>query len=173
MQWFLPAAERGNPDTVIDHANGIGYTRGNAARPLIHGSAYFAELRKCINAAGDGDLIWFTDWQSNADQRLDDSPDSKLLSVLGAAIDRGADVRALVWRSHSPLLGYSADEHRDLGEALQKLGGDVLLDMRVRRNGAHHQKFVVIRYGAHPSRDIAYLGGIDLCHGRRDNATHA
>ncbi|MGY5190467.1 UNVERIFIED_CONTAM: hypothetical protein FO487_22210, partial [Bacillus amyloliquefaciens DSM 7 = ATCC 23350] len=67
MQWFLPAAERGNPDTVIDRANGIGYTRGNLARPLIDGKAYFAELLKCINTAGDGDLIWFTDWQSNAD----------------------------------------------------------------------------------------------------------
>lgn len=173
MQWFLPAAERGNPDTVIDHANGIGYSRGNLARPLIHGTVYFAELLRCINAAGDGDLIWFTDWQSNADQRLDDGPDSELLTVLGAAIARGADVRALVWRSHSPLLGYSADEHRDLGEALQKLGGDVMLDMRVRRSGAHHQKFVVIRYGADPSRDTAFVGGIDLCHGRRDDAAHA
>lgn len=172
MQWFLPAAERGNPDTIIDQANGIGYTRGNLARPLIHGNTYFAELLKCINATGEGDLVWFTDWQSNADERLSDDPDSALLAVLGAAISRGADVRALVWRSHSSLLGYSADEHRDLGEDLQKLGGDVLLDMRVRQNGAHHQKFVVIRHGVDPGRDIAFVGGIDLCHGRRDTAAH-
>jgi phosphatidylserine/phosphatidylglycerophosphate/cardiolipin synthase-like enzyme len=173
MQWFLPTAERGNPDTVIDRANGVGYTRGNLARPLIHGRTYFAELLTCINAAGAGDLIWFTDWQSNGDQRLDDDPGSELLTVLKGAVGRGADVRALVWRSHSPLLGYSADEHRDLGEDLQALGADVLLDMRVRQNGAHHQKFVVIRYGYAPEHDVAFVGGIDLCHGRRDDACHA
>lgn len=172
MQWFLPAAERGNPDTVIDRANGVGYSRGNLARPLIHGAPYFAELLACIKAAGAGDLIWFTDWQTNADQRLDDSPDSQLLTALEGAITRGADVRALVWRSHSPMLGYHADEHRDLGQLLQERGGDVLLDMRVRHNGAHHQKFVVIRYGDSPERDIAFVGGIDLCHGRRDDTAH-
>ena len=63
--------------------------------------------------------------------------------MLGRALDRGVDVRALVWRSHPGLLGYSADEHRDLGRQLQERGADVVLDMRVRRNGSHHQKMVV------------------------------
>nr|WP_232522983.1 phospholipase D-like domain-containing protein [Nocardioides sp. MAH-18] len=44
--------------------------------------------------------------------------------------------------------------------------------MRVRTRGAHHQKFVVIRHAADPERDIAYVGGIDLCNGRRDDAKH-
>ena len=44
--------------------------------------------------------------------------------------------------------------------------------MRVRTGGSHHQKLVVIRYRDHPEHDIAYVGGIDLCHSRRDDAEH-
>jgi phosphatidylserine/phosphatidylglycerophosphate/cardiolipin synthase-like enzyme len=31
----------------------------------------------------------------------------------------------------------------------------------------------VLRHGGRPERDVAFLGGIDLCHGRRDDASHA
>ena len=51
-------------------------------------------------------------------------------------------------------------------------GGECLLDMRVRARGSHHQKLVVLRHRAHPDRDVAYVGGIDLCHGRRDHRDH-
>ncbi len=44
--------------------------------------------------------------------------------------------------------------------------------MRVRTGGSHHQKLVVIRYAGRPERDIAFVGGIDLCHSRRDDARH-
>ena len=44
--------------------------------------------------------------------------------------------------------------------------------MRVRSGGSHHQKLVVIRHRDDPTRDIAYVGGIDLCHSRRDDADH-
>lgn len=172
--WFLSSAERDNPATVIDerHPAGQAWSRGNLAHPLIHGSTYFDELHRTIEATGAGDLIWFTDWQSNPDQRLGDSPDSELLSVLSRAVQRGVDVRALVWRSHGRILGYSHEDHRDLATALQEAGADVVLDMRVRRNGAHHQKFVVVRHRDDATRDVAYLGGIDLCHGRRDDVSH-
>jgi phosphatidylserine/phosphatidylglycerophosphate/cardiolipin synthase-like enzyme len=45
--------------------------------------------------------------------------------------------------------------------------------MRVRPGGSHHQKFVVLRHPGRPKRDVAFVGGIDLCHSRRDDATHA
>ncbi len=44
--------------------------------------------------------------------------------------------------------------------------------MRVRTGGSHHQKLVVIRYRDRPEDDVAYVGGIDLCHSRRDDAEH-
>ena len=49
-------------------------------------------------------------------------------------------------------------------------GGQCLLDMRVRPGGSHHMKLVVLRHAGLPDRDVAFLGGIDLCHGRRDDA---
>src|SRR5450631_1257234 len=51
-------------------------------------------------------------------------------------------------------------------------GGQCLFDMRVRGGGSHHQKFVVLRHSGRPALDVAFLGGIDLCHGRRDDASH-
>jgi phosphatidylserine/phosphatidylglycerophosphate/cardiolipin synthase-like enzyme len=59
-----------------------------------------------------------------------------------------------------------------MGSQLQRNGAEVLLDMRVRTGGSHHQKLVVIRYGGRPEHDVAYVGGIDLCHSRRDDARH-
>ena len=86
--------------------------------------------------------------------------------------ERGVDVRGLLWRSHWHRLGFSAHRHRYLGEDIGEAGGQCLRDMRVRTRGAHHQKFVVIRHADDPTRDIAYVGGIDLCHGRRDDHDH-
>ena len=44
--------------------------------------------------------------------------------------------------------------------------------MRVRPGGSHHQKFVVLRHPGRPELDVAFVGGIDLCHSRRDDADH-
>ncbi len=172
--WFLTAAERGNAATRIDriHPGEQAWSTGNVAQPLIHGATYFQALYDAIEDTGAGDLIFFTDWQGNPDEQLTDEPESELVEVFGRAMERGADVRALIWRSHSSRLGYSHEDHRELGAELQARGADVQLDMRVRRGGAHHQKFVVIRHAEDPSRDVAFLGGIDLCHGRRDDARH-
>ena len=44
--WFLTAAERGNPATGLDaRRGGIAWPAGNEVRPLIHGVAYFADWR--------------------------------------------------------------------------------------------------------------------------------
>jgi phosphatidylserine/phosphatidylglycerophosphate/cardiolipin synthase-like enzyme len=92
--------------------------------------------------------------------------------VFAAAAARGVDVRGLVWRSHLDRFAYSATENRRLGAEIQAAGGQCLLDMRVRVLGSHHQKLVVLRHPSRPQDDVAYLGGIDLCHGRRDDERH-
>ncbi len=43
----------------------------------------------------------------------------------------------------------------------------------MRRGGSHHQKLFVVRRKGRPEDDVAFVGGIDLCHGRRDDADHA
>jgi phosphatidylserine/phosphatidylglycerophosphate/cardiolipin synthase-like enzyme len=172
--WLLTRAERANEQTRLDepHPGGQAWSEGNLVRPLVHGSAYFRALYDAIEAAQDGDLLFFTDWQGDADERLTGEPGSEVVEVFGRADERGVDVRGLVWRSHLDRTGFFATENRHLGEQLQKRGAEVLLDMRVRTGGSHHQKFVVIRYRHDPARDVAFVGGMDLAHNRRDDADH-
>jgi phosphatidylserine/phosphatidylglycerophosphate/cardiolipin synthase-like enzyme len=173
-EWLLTKGERGNPSTVLDdhHGDDRAWSTGNLVRPLIHGSTYFPVLYDAIEATQAGDLVYFTDWQGDADERLTGEPGSEVVEVLGRADERGVDVRGLVWRSHLDQTGFFAKENRHLGEQLQHRGAEVLLDMRVRTGGSHHQKFVVIRHRDEPSRDVAFVGGMDLAHNRRDDADH-
>jgi len=172
--WLLTQAERGNPTTVLDdrHEGQQAWSTGNLVRPLVHGASYFPALYDEIEATRPGDLVLFTDWQGDADERLTGEPGSEVVEVLGRADERGVDVRGLVWRSHTDLTGFFAAENRHLGEQLQQRGAEVLLDMRVRTGGSHHQKFVVIRHRDDPSRDVAFVGGMDLAHNRRDDSDH-
>jgi phosphatidylserine/phosphatidylglycerophosphate/cardiolipin synthase-like enzyme len=173
QDWFLTAEERGNPVTELDrrHDDGLAWTVGNAVRPLVHGRLYFAELRSRIEAMRQGDCLLFTDWRGDPDELLD-GPGSEVSSVLGAAAKRGVEVKGLVWRSHLDRFRFSAEENRTLAKEVDLDGGKVVLDMRVRVGGSHHQKFVVLRHPGRPELDVAYVGGIDLCHSRSDDITH-
>lgn len=171
-EWLLTKVQRSNPATRIDDAHPEAWSEGNQVRPLVDGAAYFAELYERLSNVGAGDLVLFTDWQGSPDERLTGEPGSEIVDVLRAASERGADVRGLIWRSHWDKLGFFAEQNLSLGEQLQEDGAEVLLDMRVRTGGAHHQKFLVIRHGSDSSRDVAYVGGIDLAHTRRDDHRH-
>ena len=171
---FLRPAERDNPHTVIDdhHPEGVAWSEGNRVRPIVHGRPYMAELHERVSALGEGDLLYFVDWRGDPDQRLTDDPASTVSATFAAAARRGADVRGLLWRSHWNKLGFHSEKSRLLGIEIDEAGGQCLRDMRVRTGGSHHQKFVVLRHRDDPSRDIAFLGGIDLCHSRRDDIGH-
>lgn len=173
-QWLLTQTERANPRSRLDdqHPGDQAWSTGNRVTPLVHGATYFADLYARLEATREGDLVWFTDWRGDPDERLTDDPGSDIVSVLSRAAERGVDVRGLVWRSHWDKLAFSAEQNRRPGEQLQQHGAEVLLDMRVRTGGSHHQKFVVIRHRDRPKDDVAYVGGIDLCHTRRDDAAH-
>ena len=173
-EWLLTRTERDNGDTRLDdrHGGDRAWSEGNLVTPLVHGATYFRELYDAVCATQAGDLVLFTDWQGDADERLIGEPGSEVLRVLGSAHERGVDVRGLVWRSHLDQTGFFATENRHLGERLQHRGAEVLLDMRVRAGGSHHQKFVVIRHHDDPSTDAAFVGGVDLAHNRRDDAEH-
>jgi phosphatidylserine/phosphatidylglycerophosphate/cardiolipin synthase-like enzyme len=171
--WLLGAGERGNDATVLDrrHASGSAWTSGNRVIPLVHGVSYFDELVEVISATRAGDLLLFTDWRGDPDERLA-GPHTEVSRLLCAAAGRGVLVRGLVWRSHWDRLRFSSSENRHLGEEIEAAGGKCLRDMRIRAGGSHHQKMVVVRHPGDPARDVAYVGGIDLCHSRRDDARH-
>lgn len=171
--WFLTARERGNRHTSLDsrHSEGFAWSTGNQVRVLIHGAVYFRELLIAVQAMGAGDLLMFTDWRGDPGERLD-GPGTEIGTIFAAAARRGVDVRGLLWRSHFDRFQFNATENRHLGEEIEAAGGQCLLDMRVRPLGSHHQKFIILRHALHPERDIAFIGGIDLCHGRRDDHHH-
>jgi hypothetical protein len=85
--WLLTAWERGNPATRLDdrHAGGEAWSAGNEVRPLVHGAAYFADLAE-VRKLRAGDLLLFTDWCADADERLEVTaasadPDKALPSI--------------------------------------------------------------------------------------------
>ena len=172
--WFLTAEERGNPDTDIDadRDDGSAWTEGNHVRALVHGAEYFRCLLDTLKGLGRGDLVLLTDWRGDGDERLDGNPGSELATVLVDLVERGVDVRGLVWRSHPHQAHLSEQEAIHLAEAVNEAGGEILLDERVRRAGSHHQKLVLVRHPGHEVDDVAFVGGIDLCHGRRDDDRH-
>ncbi|WP_219419827.1 phospholipase D family protein [Pseudonocardia nigra] len=164
--WFLTAAERGNAAYRLPS-----WSDGNAVVAHVHGAAYFARLVEEVQALRRDDHLLFTDWRGDADERL--CPDGPTVGELfGDAARRGVVVKGLMWRSHHDDFSYSEEQNQQLGDAVNAAGGEVLLDQRVRRAGSHHQKLVVIRHAGDPDRDVAFAGGIDLCHSRRDDARH-
>jgi phosphatidylserine/phosphatidylglycerophosphate/cardiolipin synthase-like enzyme len=171
--WFLTSKERGNPMTEIDsHGSGVAaWTEGNHVDFLIDGVSYFNRLVEVISSLEPHDEIRFTDWRGDADERVSRDGIS-IATLLANSCRRGVDVRGLLWRSHSDRFGFNSQQNRRLAVEVTEAGGEVLLDERVRRGGSHHQKLVLIRHPSGLDRDVAFIGGIDLCHGRRDDTSH-
>jgi len=171
--WFLSAAERGNPATEIDRRRGDGraWSEGNLVVPIVHGVPYFRRLLAELERLGPGDQVCFCDWRGDPDQLLDDGG-PQLGPALADLAKRGVDVRGLLWRSHPARTHFSEEQNLHLGEIVNQAGGEVLLDQRVRGPGSQHQKLVVLRHRGREDDDVAFVGGIDLCHGRRDDQRH-
>jgi phosphatidylserine/phosphatidylglycerophosphate/cardiolipin synthase-like enzyme len=172
--WFLTAAERGNAATRIDRRRGRdadAWTEGNLVEVLVDGEEYFRHLHAALAATATGDSVFLADWQSDGDERLVGA-DSEIGKVLASAAQRGVHVRGLLWRSHPRQAHFAEQENLAVAKMVNAAGGQVVLDERVRRGGSHHQKLVVIRRASHPGSDIAFEGGVDLCHGRHDGSDH-
>ena len=69
--WFLTSAERGNSATRIDERHGgLAWTAGNSVTPLVHGRSYFARLHEVLSQTIADDIVLFTDWRGDPDERL-------------------------------------------------------------------------------------------------------
>ncbi len=170
--WFLDATERGNPASEIDrrHDDGRAWSEGNDGRILIDGATYFKRLHEVLCECRTGDWVYFTDWQGDPDELLD-GPGTEIGTVLTELAERGVHVRGLLWRSHPELMSFGEGKNLVFSRAINEAGGEVLLDHRVRRGGSHHQKLFVARH-TDTRNDVAFVGGIDLCHGRGDDHHH-
>jgi phosphatidylserine/phosphatidylglycerophosphate/cardiolipin synthase-like enzyme len=169
-EWFLSAQERDNPATALGE-RGEPWTVGNDVRPLIHGAGYFSRLVSCLSGLDAGDQVLLTDWRGDDDELL--APGGpRLGELLSGLARRGIEVRGLLWRSHPKVFGFNEEEQSDLADIVNSAGGTMLLDARVRRGGSHHQKLVLLHRPSRREDDVAFVGGIDLCHGRRDDEGH-
>lgn len=174
-RWFLSRGERGDAagDLRAEDDGWRGWAQGCLVRPLVHGATYFAALHAALSGTSAGDRLWFTDWRGDSDERL--LPEGPSIGELLVSLARrGVEVRGLLWRSHLEKLSSSISGlgGERLGREVNEAGGEVLLDQRVRPFGSHHQKLVVVRHRDRPERDVAFVGGIDLRHSRRDDADH-
>jgi len=167
--WFLDDRERLDPGTSL--VRDVTWTEGNRVTPLVHGRVYFDRLAEALGPLEPGDLLCIADWRGDDDEKLtDDGP--TLTGMLTRLARRGVHVRGLLWRSHPKTMGFNEKEQTELAAEVNAAGGEMLLDQRVRRAGSHHQKLVVVHRPSDPSVDLAFVGGIDLCHGRRDDDRH-
>jgi phosphatidylserine/phosphatidylglycerophosphate/cardiolipin synthase-like enzyme len=171
--WLLTAGERGNPATTIDaeHAGGHAWTVGNLVDVHVDGTAYFARLHQLLSGLGAGDWVYLTGWRIDATRQLV-GPSSELGPLLTRLAREGVAVRGLLWRSHPALVRYNEDANRVMSTMVNRVGGQLVADQRVRRFGSHHQKLLVVHIPADPRRCIAFVGGIDLSRGRRDTPDH-
>ena len=172
-EWFLSAEERGNPATANNQSepSSLAWTVGNHVEPLIHGATYFTRLVSCLSTLSLGDQVLITDWRGDDDELLGPSG-PRLGELLSGLASRGIKIRGLLWRSHPGMFGFNEKEASDLAGIVNGAGGVVLLDARVRRGGSHHQKLVLLLHPGRHEDDLAFVGGIDLCHGRRDDERH-
>ena len=172
-EWFLSAEERGNPAMANNQSeeSNLPWTVGNHVEPLIHGATYFSRLVSCLSRLSAGDQVWLTDWRGDDDELLGPSG-PRLGELLAGLANRGIEIRGLLWRSHPGMFGFNEKEASDLAGIVNSAGGVVLLDARVRRGGSHHQKLVLLLHPGRHDDDLAFVGGIDLCHGRRDDERH-
>jgi phosphatidylserine/phosphatidylglycerophosphate/cardiolipin synthase-like enzyme len=165
-RWLLSARERGNRASEL--SRGRGWTSGNGVVPLIDGATYFARLSEELGGLRRGDRVFIADWRGDEDEIIVEGV--TLGELLTGLVRRGVEVRGLLWRSHPRIMGFQEETQVELARAVNEAGGELLLDERVRRGGSHHQKFVMIERDGRP--EVAFVGGIDLCHGRRDRRTH-
>jgi phosphatidylserine/phosphatidylglycerophosphate/cardiolipin synthase-like enzyme len=174
--WFLDASERGNPSTAIDHGREpAAWTEGNQVDVLVDGHEYFSRLHEALCTTQEGDWVYVTDLDDDGDELLR-GPGTEVADLLAGLARRGVRVRGLVWRAHVVGAGENETDNARFSRAVNDAGGAVLLDNRIRRGGSHHQKIVVIRRPHAAARsqrpEVAFLGGIDLAHGRGDDHRH-
>lgn len=175
-----PLPARSAPDWFIDNESNTQDrqygkvfsqpTQGNLVRFYTTGQEYFQEVAKAIEAAEK--CVFITGWQINFDVTL--TGKKRLFDCLATAVDKGVHVYVMPWLS--PKAGVDTGDFDTMLAVFQLNAGSPLgkahvmpavqqSDMGGLSIGfSHHQKQIVI------DNKKAFVGGIDLAYGRRDDA---
>lgn len=147
---------------------------GHQVRCFTSGEDYFADVCAAIQSARRS--VFITGWQVNWAVQLTGS--TRLIDALKSAVDNGAKVYVMPWQS--PKVGVDTGDLGTMLAVFQLNGGRTGLRAFCCPAGlqndhagveetffSHHQKLVVV------DGQKAYVGGIDLAFGRRDDASFA
>lgn len=143
--------------------------QGNAAHFFITGEKYFEAVYQAISKAQEH--VWIAGWQVAWDVELQNfgSGRTRLIDVIQALNPKKVDVRFMIFGTQFDVPPID-DSH--VAKTLQALGCKVLrakgesdFSERIYSYFSHHQKCVII------DGKVAFLGGLDLAHGRRDDHT--
>lgn len=147
---------------------------GNEVDPFTTGEAYFKSVHDALKGAKKS--IYIAGWQVNWDVELIDGV--RLIDVLKSALDASPELRIYVMPWMSPKVGVNTGDLDTMLAIFQLNAGQKTMRAiccpaasQNDSNGveatffSHHQKLVVVDH------QIAFIGGMDLAYGRRDDAT--
>ena len=173
---LVPGGEQHGSDWRHWFKNPIAVRYGNTVTPLIDGAASFANMYQALKTANDvSHFIYMLNWHLNLDLILSGTLDSKLENVLRDAVNKGVEVRAMLWNDMYKgagllipgFLGGNGWNTAQVGRMNDKNNipptahGDAIaiLDDNTLDWGSHHQKILII-FGEDGL--IAFCGGIDF-----------
>lgn len=166
-----PGAAQGGRNAMQEFAP---LRSGNKVKAFTTGQAYYEDVYQAFKAAKK--TIFIAGWQVNWDVEL--VPGERLIDVLKQALDASPSLRIYVMPWLSPKVGVNTGDFETMLAVFQlNAGRDSIRAMCCPAATqcdetdvesimfSHHQKLVVV------DDEIAYVGGIDLAWGRRDDAT--
>lgn len=159
----------------LEHGGGFAPTRlGNLVKPFTTGDAYFSTVADAIASAKKS--VFIAGWQINWDAEL--KTGMRLIDALKAALDSNPAVKIYVMPWMSPKVGLNTGDLGTMLAVFQLNAGRPVMrafccpaGLQNDFNGventffSHHQKQVVI------DNELAFVGGLDLAYGRRDDAS--
>jgi phospholipase D1/2 len=153
-------------------------TDGNHVEPLLSGEAYYQQLHDAIGKAQKS--ICMLGWQINWDVPLIAGGDNLYDLLVKAATDPARSqlkIYILPWDDSAPVTTYDdqtvavVNAINDLVKGPRRVFAQLAKEHPASAEGmdmyySHHQKLVVI------DDQLAFMGGIDVCWGRRDNGSY-
>lgn len=142
---------------------------GHAVEAYTTGSAYFQAIAKAI--AGAQQHVWIAGWQLGWDVELDSFGQGsvRLIDVIRQLDRQKVDVRIMIFgtKFSTPPIddAHVAETFTKLGCKVMRAKGESDFSEKLFSYFSHHQKCVII------DGKVAFIGGLDLAHGRRDDHT--
>jgi phospholipase D1/2 len=154
-------------------------TDGNKVEPIFSGEAYYRQLHDAIMQAKNS--ICMLGWQINWDVPLITGGDNLYDLLAKAATDPARSqlkIYILPWDDSAPVTTYDdqtvavVNSINELIKGPRRVFAQLAKEHPASAEGmdlyySHHQKLVVI------DDQVAFMGGIDVCWGRRDNGNYA